>query len=31
MAAERLPDRPAVIAEATREALEEYLRFRHVV
>ena len=31
MAVERLPDRPAVIAEATREALEEYLRFRHVV
>jgi hypothetical protein len=31
MAAERLPDRPAVIAEATREHLEEYLRFRHVV
>jgi hypothetical protein len=31
MAAERLPDRRAVIAEATREALEESLRFRHVV
>jgi len=31
MATERLPDRPAVIAARTREGLEEYLRFRHVV
>ena len=31
MAGERLPDRPAVIADTTREVLEEYLRFRHVV
>ena len=31
MADERLPDRPAVIADKTREVLQEYLRFRHIV
>lgn len=31
MAAERPPRRPAVITEATRDALDNFLRFRHVV
>jgi hypothetical protein len=31
MAVERPPRRPAVITEATRDALDNFLRFRHVV